>query len=388
MTGPRRYLLRMAVFLALVAAGGALILPALVTAFKANVALNAMILAVLALGIAYAVRQVLTLAPEVAWIEAFRAGQQTGSLQQPRLLGPLATMLAAREARTGVREGRMRFSLSPPAMRSLHDSIQTRLDEQRDIARYMVGLLIFLGLLGTFWGLMQVVHAVGDTIATLSVDTDNTKAMLSSLKDSLSEPLAGMGTAFSTSLFGLGGSLVLGFLEMQAGQAQNRFANELEEWLSSATRLSGGSFGGDGDVPIPAYIQALLEQAAESLETLQRTLAQSDTARADTHASLGALAQGLGHLVDQMQADQHVLRRLADDQSKLRASVAQLADAAQSGSAGLDEATRIHIRNADLQLGRLADSMDAVRREMAREVSSGLKLLARTIAASTEPGER
>ena len=188
-----------------------------------------MILAALLIGILFALRQVVRLRPEVAWIESFRR-QQPGlsMIDAPRLLAPIAAMIGER------RDERM--SLSTLSLRSLLDSLATRLDESRDLSRYLIGLLIFLGLLGTFWGLLTTVGAVAQVIGNLSIESGNLVDVFANLKAGLESPLAGMATAFSSSLFGLAGSLILGFLDLQLGQAQNRFYNELEEWLSSLTR--------------------------------------------------------------------------------------------------------------------------------------------------------
>ena len=233
MTRPDRYLVRMLIFLALVAVAAVLLYLPLVRAFQANMVLNGMILATLAFGIAHAFRQVLMLRPEVEWVETFRRSEPGLSVQrEPKLLAPMATMLGERSG------GRM--SLSALSMRSMLDSIYSRLDESRDMSRYLIGLLIFLGLLGTFWGLLETVAAVGKTIGSLSLAAGDFASIFSDLKAGLQSPLNGMAVAFSSSLFGLAGSLVLGFLELQASQAQNRFYNDLEEWLSSYTRLSSG----------------------------------------------------------------------------------------------------------------------------------------------------
>ena len=181
----------------------------------------------------------------------------------------MASMLAAREAQG--RTGQARFTLSATAMRSLLDGIASRLDESRELSRYMTGLLIFLGLLGTFWGLLKTVGAVSDVIGSMSVGSGDLNALFEQLKSGLAKPLAGMGTAFSASMFGLSGALVLGFLDLTAGQAQNRFFNELEEWLAGLTRLSSGVLA-EGEGSVPVYVQALLEQTAENMENLQRIL--------------------------------------------------------------------------------------------------------------------
>src|SRR5690606_29941960 len=176
-----------------------------------------------------------------------------------------------------------------------------------DISRYLISLLVFLGLLGTFWGLLGTISAVGGAVSNLSVDTTDPAALFSQLKSGLQAPLSGMGTAFSSSLFGLAGSLVLGYLELQANQAQNRFYNELEDWLAAQTRLSsGGPIGDAGEQSVPAYIQALLEQTADSLESLQRTMARGEESRIQANTNLQQLTDRLSTLTDQMRTEQQL----------------------------------------------------------------------------------
>jgi septal ring factor EnvC (AmiA/AmiB activator) len=193
-----------------------------------------------------------------------------------------------------------------------------------------------------------------------------------------------MGTAFSSSLFGLAGSLVLGFLDLQSGQAQNRFYNDLEEWLSGLTRLSapGPALSGDGSVP--DYVQALLEQTAEGLDSLQRTVARGEESRISTSAALTELAEKLTTLSDQMKADQGLLAKLAQGQAELNPVLARLGDAMEQGGAGLDEATRGHIRNIEVYLARLLEETSTGRGQAVEEIRSEIKLLARTIAAGRD----
>jgi hypothetical protein len=379
MTKPARYLLRMILFLTAVGGVLALLFPGLKSAFLMNVPLNSLILGVFLLGILYNFRQVLRLSPEVAWIQHFRdeRGSTLADPPPPRLLAPMAAML-------GERRGRL--SLSAPALRSLLDGIASRLDESRDLSRYVIGLLIFLGLLGTFWGLSQTIGSIGDVIRGLTVGVGDLASGFENLKRGLASPLSGMGTAFSSSLFGLGGSLVLGFLDLQAAQAQNRFFNDLEDWLARSTRLSSGAFAGEGEQSIPVYVQALLEQTAESLEPLQRTLSRGEEGRIATNTHLLALTEKLGDLSDQMRAGQELMTKLAEGQAELRPILARLADGPRGG--GLDEATRAHIRNLDIYVARLIEEMISGREEVVRQVRSDLKLLARTMAAIAEDSER
>jgi len=352
---------------------GALLAP-LREAFLANIALNSLIVGVLILGIAYNFRQTLMLFPEVAWINSYRKPMNSGvSAKNPKLLFSMATLLG--EHKDGM-------SLSTLSMRSLLDGIASRLDESRDLSRYNIGLLIFLGLLGTFWGLLETVGSIKGVIDNLSVSSGDMTATFNSLKSGLSAPLAGMGTAFSSSLFGLAGSLALGFLDLQASQSQNRFYNDLEEWLSSLTRLSSGALGAEGEQSVPAYIQALLEQTAESIEKLQHSLARGAENNSKSNQNLSRLTESIGNLGDQMQAEQHLLIKLAESQTDLKSILERLTTTSTNDSMG--ETTQSHIRNIDLHIGRLLEEISTGRDDIIQQMRSEIKLLARTIAASQE----
>ncbi|MSO93225.1 MAG: flagellar motor protein MotA [Rhodospirillales bacterium] len=382
MTRPQRYLIRMIVFLIAVLLLTAILFRPLAVAFMTNPPLNGFILGVFLLGILYNFRQVAMLYPEVGWIENFR--QRRGIISQrrpPKLLSPMATMLGERQDR---------LSLSATSMRSLLDGISSRLDESRDMSRYMIGLLIFLGLLGTFWGLMQTVSSIREVIGGLTMGGGDVAMIFQNMKRGLELPLGGMGTAFTSSLFGLGGSLVLGFLDLQAGQAQNRFFNDLEEWLSSLTRLSSGSLSGDGDQTVPAYVQALLEQTADSLENLQRTIIKGEENHIEVNNSLRGLGEKLGILTDHMRTEQTVMRSLAETQVELKPVLVQIADMRlpNAQQSGMDETTRAHIRNLDMQLARLVEELRAGRQDLVQNMRSEIKLLARTMAALAESAER
>jgi hypothetical protein len=252
----------MLVYLAIVSAICILLYEPLGNAFMANQAFNGVILGVLVVGILINFRQVLVLNTEIRWIRVFRTGQPGISVTaEPRLLKPLATHLSKRR--------RDRFSLSAQALRTILDGLRERLDESREISRYMVGTLIFLGLLGTFWGLLGTIAAVGQVIDGLEVGSGDYAAVFTQLKEGLKAPLSGMGTAFSSSLFGLGGSLVLGFLDLQAGHAQNRFFNGLEEWLSGVTQLVD-DLGVGGLSANPVEVNG--ESAAPTMELLVETI--------------------------------------------------------------------------------------------------------------------
>ena len=375
MTDPRRYLVRMIVFLVAVAAVCGVLGGPLTEAFMANPALNGVILGVLLIGVGFMFQQVFRLVPEVNWIEGYRTHSPGASVQEPpSLLVPVVTLLGDRQPGT-------RQSLSAMSLRSLLDSISVRLEESRDIARYLAGLLIFLGLLGTFWGLLRTIGAVGSVIDGLTIDGGDLGQVFSSLKAGLQSPLNGMGTAFSSSLFGLGGSLVLGFLDLQLGQAQNRFYNELEEWLASLTRLTSGTFAFEGEHSATAFQQALMEQTAESLDKLQRVMSRGEDDRRSANQTLLALVDRLGALSDRLDGDRDLLERLVTLQGELRPILSRLADLS---SGNRDEISRSHLRNIEAYMARLLEDGASGRAQMTEELRGEIRLVARTIAALAE----
>jgi hypothetical protein len=299
LSNARPYLMRMVIFLVLVGLLLTILSPQLKIAYFTNPGLNTLIIAVLLLGILYGFRQVLALGPEVRWVNTFRRADPGLSLSKPpRLLAPMATML-------GERKGRMQ--LNALSMRSILDSVGSRLDEQRETSRYMIGLLIFLGLLGTFWGLLHTVSSVGTTIHNLNVETTDPATVFQNLKAGLEGPLSGMGTSFSSSLFGLAGSLILGFLDLQAGQAQNRFYNELEEWLSTVTDISNDFERGPG----------MLGDTVKRLERIEQALTASAGQGAGASAPMMALAGQITALTEQLRNEQALILRMAENQEAL-----------------------------------------------------------------------
>ena len=311
---PRGYLVKMVVFVLLVAIIGAVLYPQFEKAFMSNPGLNGMIVAVLVIGLGYAFRMVWRLFPEVNWVNSFRIADPGLEIDHtPKLLAPMAALLAHRRGTT---------VLSPTTLRSVLDSLASRLDESRDISRYMIGLLVFLGLLGTFWGLLQTVSSVGDAIKSLDVGSAESSTIFEELKSGLEAPLAGMGTSFSSSLFGLAGSLILGFLDLQASQAQNRFYNSLEDWLASITDIEVGE---GGTVSMPQYLQMDMSGLQTGIdrinETLQIALAdpgpsgESGAGGADS-GSIDKLADAVHGLVQQMREEQKIVRQWAQSQSE------------------------------------------------------------------------
>ena len=375
MTRPSGYLIRMLVFLLAVAAAAALLSPVLITAFNNNPVLNSLILLVLLLGIGWNLNQVLRLRPEVTWLETYQTARaRLAALPPPKLLAPMASMLSMREGRDNGRA----FTLSTTAMRSLLDGLASRLDESRELSRYMTGLLIFLGLLGTFWGLLKTVTSVSDVIAGMSMGNGDMNLMFDQLKSGLARPLAGMGTAFSASMYGLAGALVLGFLDLTAGQAQNRFFNELEEWLAGLTRLSSGVLS-EGEGSVPVYVQALLEQTAENMEGLQRVLSRDEDGRAQANQAMGTLNERLGTLADTMRANQHLMLRIAETQAALAPALQRLSDLQD------DDASRTHLRNIETFMQRLLTETEQGRSRATADLRNDLRLLTRTVAALAEP---
>jgi hypothetical protein len=299
-SSPRIFVLRMLVFLVL---GGLLVVilnRQIWAAFLANPGLNALIIGVLLIGILLAFRQVIRLFPEIAWVNSFRLADPGLAIERPPvLLAPMAAIL-------GDHAGRM--AISSQTMKSLLDSIGTRLDEARDMSRYMTGLLIFLGLLGTFWGLIETVGSVGTVIKGLKVGGD-AGAMFDALRDGLAAPLGGMGISFSSSLFGLAGSLVLGFLDLQTSQAQNRFYTDLEDWLATTVRDLGGtsetapSSAGNASGEIRAVIERLRDVMTDSAPSKGATSAMAN------------LAEAIQGLVVHMRGEQQLIREWVDAQA-------------------------------------------------------------------------
>jgi hypothetical protein len=300
LSSPRIFLVRMLVFLVLGGLIGLILHRQIIAAFMSNPGLNGLILGVLVIGILLAFRQVIRLFPEVAWVNNFRLADPGIAVDRPPvLLAPMAAIL-------GDRLGRM--AISTPMMRGLLDSIATRLDEARDLSRYMTGLLIFLGLLGTFWGLIETVGSIGKVVEGLKPGGD-ASSVFETLREGLAAPLGGMGIAFSSSLFGLAGSLVLGFLDLQMSQAQNRFYTDLEDWLSTTVHDIGSD-------PVTVTTSApLSNDMRAAIERLRETVAETGGSKAATTA-MANLAEAIQGLVHHMRSEQQMIRDWADSQAE------------------------------------------------------------------------
>jgi hypothetical protein len=304
LSSPRIFLVRMLVFLILCALLVVVLYKQILVAFLANPGLNAVIVGVLLVGVLLAFRQVIRLYPEVSWVNSFRIADPGLAVNRPPvLLAPMATIL-------GDRVGRM--AMSSQLMRGILDSIATRLDEARDISRYMTGLLVFLGLLGTFWGLIETVGSVGRVIQGLSIGGD-AGSMLDTLKEGLAAPLQGMGISFSSSLFGLAGSLVLGFLDLQMSQAQNRFYTDLEDWLSTSVQdlsTEPGAQGNNGEV-------------RSAIDKLRDAVAEAGSGKAAT-AAMANLAEAIQGLVHHMRTEQQMIRDWVESQAEQHRDIRKL----------------------------------------------------------------
>jgi hypothetical protein len=303
LSSPRIFLVRMLVFLILCSLIVIVLHKQIWVAFLANPGLNAVIIAILLIGIALAFRQVLRLYPEVAWVNSFRVADPGLAVERPPvLLAPMAAIL-------GDRVGRM--AMSTQLMRGILDSIATRLDEARDISRYMTGLLVFLGLLGTFWGLIETVSSVGQVIQNLNVGGES-GSMFDALKEGLAAPLSGMGISFSSSLFGLAGSLVLGFLDLQSSQAQNRFYIDLEDWLSTTVR----DLSSEPASPVGTEVRSAIDK-------LREAMADAGSGKAAT-AAMANLAEAIQGLVHHMRTEQQMIRDWVDSQAEQHRDIRRL----------------------------------------------------------------
>ena len=298
LSSPRIFLIRMLVFLILCGLIAFVLQRQIFNAFLANPWLNALIIGVLLIGIILSFHHVIRLFPEVAWVNGYRsADPKLAARREPKMLAPMAAMLGGERVD--------RVAISAQTMRAFLNSLATRLDEARDISRYLTGLLVFLGLLGTFWGLIETVGSVGSIINGLKIGGD-ADTVFETLKEGLAAPLGGMGISFSSSLFGLAGSLVLGFLDLQTSQAQNRFYTNLEDWLATTVQDVGGLSGG---AALPAGI-------LDAFERLRHSVDEGGAGKATTTA-MANLAEAIQGLVQHMRSEQQMIRDWADEQAKL-----------------------------------------------------------------------
>ena len=388
-TQPVRQITFMVIVLGVVGVGVYLGLETIIGIIQANLWLNAVIITVFVLGILSCFRQVFQLASSVQWIEDFAAERIESRVSKvPSLLAPLATLLASRGAR---------MQLSASSSRSILDSVGQRIDEDREITRYLGNVLIFLGLLGTFYGLATTVPALVDTIRGLNPEEgESGTEVFTRLQSGLEAQLGGMGTAFSSSLLGLAGSLVVGLLELFATHGQNRFYRELEEWLSRITRVSF-SVGEEGGVgPETAMMAGVVDHMAEQMEALQVMFTQSDIARAEVDGRLADLAGSMTRLTEKMeQSDGNAaLVRMAEGQEQLigqmgetHDQIAGLIAKLDEGAGGMDAEARMRLRSIDVQLLRILEEMSAGRQETMGELRTDMAALVRAVRQSRGTGE-
>ena len=367
---PWRQITLMLIVSGFVGAGVFIALPRVLPIFIANPWLNGFILGVFAIGVVACFWQVFQLIKMVRWIEEFASEKQSvDALSVPPLLAPLATLLRSRGAR---------MQISSSSTRSILDSVATRIDEAREITRYIVNLLIFLGLLGTFYGLATTVPAIVDTIRNLSAAEGETGAdVFKRLQSGLEAQMGGMGVAFGSSLLGLAGSLVVGLLELFAGHGQNRFYRELEEWLSSITRLGYSSGDGEGGVENSA-MAAVVDHMAEQMEALQLMFTQSDVSRSMVDEKLGTLTDAISSMTERMEATgtaTDALLRVAEGQERLIAKL----DGGSLGGDGMDAESRMRLRSIDVQMLKILEEMSAGRAETMAELRSDIGALGRIL---------
>ena len=371
---PVRQISLMLIVMALVGAGFYVGFGTIVAIFWTNPYLNAVILTVFVLGVLSCFRQVWQLMNSVSWIEAFaRHAPGNDLVNVPGLLAPLATLLRSRGAR---------MQMSSSSARSILDSVSQRVEEDREITRYLANTLIFLGLLGTFYGLATTVPALVDTIRSLNVENNESGAeIFTRLQAGLEKQLGGMGTAFSSSLLGLAGSLVIGLLELFAGHGQNRFYNELEDWLSTMTRVTlsaeEGGAAGEGS----AIMAQIADQLGEQLEALHMMFAKSDNARSKLDVKIDRLADSIAQLAERGDGGETAgaLMRVAEGQERL------IKVLGERGSDGIDAESRMRLRSIDVQLLRILEEISAGRQETVADLRGEIASLTRVMRA-VRPG--
>tara|TARA_R110002049_G_scaffold29972_3_gene102069 strand:+ start:16538 stop:17758 length:1221 start_codon:yes stop_codon:yes gene_type:complete len=371
---PVRQISLMLIVLALSGFGAFLALPSVLPIFAANPYLNGVIIFVFFVGVLACFYQVLQLIGSVRWIENFAADSPDPETVAPQLLAPLASLLRQRGAR---------MQVSATSTRSILDSVASRIDEAREITRYIVNMLIFLGLLGTFYGLATTVPAVVDTIRSLApVEGEGGVDVFGRLMTGLEAQLGGMGVAFGSSLLGLAGSLVVGLLELFAGHGQNRFYQELEDWLSSITRVgfTSGEEGGDHNV-MASVVDHMVEQMGE----LQQMFTQSDISRSMVDDKLGKLADAVDRMTTRMEkpdSANDALTRLAEGQERFADGQERLIAVmeGQLSGEGIDAESRMRLRSIDVQMLRILEEISAGRQETMAEFRKDISLLAKALS--------
>lgn len=366
----RIYFAKNVLFLTLLAGLIGWLLNPLISVFKTNIPMNAVILGTLLVGICYTFYQLLLLRREQKWFLSFEQGQDRfPGVPQPIILGSLSAFINGKEA-----------NLNLFNRQSLLNSIDARLDELRSLNRYLIGLLIFLGLLGTFWGLSQTIGAIAGVVSGLDVGANDIKEAFEGLKAGLQSPLKGMGTAFSSSMFGLGSSLVLGFLDLQVGKASQRFYQWLEErMLMLSQQQTESTIPSHSGV---AYSQGMMEQTAENLSAVVQALQYHHENRLNIIKNIQQLTDKLTNFVDVLGSQKRQLELIRQNNEQIQEMLKYMA--AQSIDNSKVQATQKlidHLASVDLNLAHLLEESVQGRQQLSHEVRSEIRMVAKTISA-------
>lgn len=373
MTRPKIARLTMTLFTVTLLAVCIAVYDKLIGAFLSNPYFNSGILVTLTFGVAAAYRQISRIDKSVVWIHGFKGSTQLPS-DPPFLLVPLASVLQKNDAMPYI---------NATSLRAMLDGVFTRVDESRDLSRYLMNVLILLGLLGTFWGLLQTVSGIGTVIGGLSVGEGDLKTVFDGFKDGLRKPLLGMGISFSASLFGLASSLILGFLDLQTGRAQNVFCSELEEWLGRRSSISE-SLLQHGGATSPAYQEALVSTLSEQLERLQKTMRLSHENQLAEQSHLRSLAETVSALNDNVKSQHVLLSKLTQLQTETTPALSQLTEVIVTSNASRVEE---HVRSVDISLKEISQKLSNSAETQTSELRDELRTIAKILAAEAQKSD-
>lgn len=373
MTRPKIARLTMTLFTVALVAVCLAVYDKLIGAFLSNPYFNSGILVTLTFGVAAAYRQISRIDKSVVWIHGFKGSTQLPS-DPPFLLVPLASVLQKNDAMPYI---------NATSLRAMLDGVFTRVDESRDLSRYLMNVLILLGLLGTFWGLLQTVSGIGTVIGGLSVGEGDLKTVFDGFKDGLRRPLLGMGISFSASLFGLASSLILGFLDLQTGRAQNVFCSELEEWLGRRSSISE-SLLQHGGATSPAYQEALVSTLSEQLERLQKTMRLSHENQLAEQSHLRSLAETVSALNDNVKSQHMLLSKLTQLQTETTPALSQLTEVIVTSNASRVEE---HVRSVDISLKEISQKLSHSAETQTSELRDELRTIAKILAAEAQKSD-
>jgi hypothetical protein len=368
----KSFLLRIITLILAFGAVGGYMAPTLIPSFYTNIPMNSLILGLLLLGIFLVILKTQSLRPEIQWLQGYRQGQlRVNNLYSPFILAPVAGLLGPVDQKK---------SLSPASINLALEMVYNRLQEARSSLKYITGVLIFLGLLGTFWGLLQTIRSIGDVIANLPVNTGDSILFFNDLKQGLKQPLKGMGVAFTSSMFGLGGSLIIGFLDVQVGQFYGKFYQEVEEWLISFSHGKGShlSQGGE-DAPSAAYLAGLIERLSTHLEEMTQVYAQDQIHGQNFQKNVVFLSERTATLVDYMKTEKDLMIKIAEHQLDLQNTLKHLKDSIPH--MGLSDASQTHIRNLDVSVTTLIDQLHTHHAQSRTDLKEEMRFLARVLSS-------